>query len=57
MAQFPLVLAIEPRLLPHARQNGFNMDRKVRSSHSQLNGRTMTSFARTVPQLRVPQNV
>ncbi|EIW59522.1 uncharacterized protein TRAVEDRAFT_28653 [Trametes versicolor FP-101664 SS1] len=31
MAQFPLVLAIEPRLLPHARQNGFNMDRKYRN--------------------------
>ena len=30
MAQFPLVLAIEPRLLPLARQNGFNMDRRVR---------------------------
>ncbi|KAI0372164.1 hypothetical protein BV20DRAFT_1050929 [Pilatotrama ljubarskyi] len=31
MAQFPLVLAIEPRLLPYARQNGFNMDRKYRN--------------------------
>ncbi|KAM5535030.1 hypothetical protein V8D89_011258 [Ganoderma adspersum] len=30
MAQYPLVLAIEPRLLPFARQNGFNMDRKYR---------------------------
>ena len=29
MAQFPLVLAIEPRLLPYARLNGFSMDRKV----------------------------
>lgn len=29
MSQFPLVLAIEPRLLPYARANGFNMDRKV----------------------------
>ena len=29
MAQFPLVLAIEPRLLPYARLNGFHMDRKV----------------------------
>ncbi|OBZ71326.1 hypothetical protein A0H81_08366 [Grifola frondosa] len=28
MAQFPLVLAIEPRLLPYARANGFYMDRK-----------------------------
>ncbi|KAI0648012.1 hypothetical protein C8Q79DRAFT_999501 [Trametes meyenii] len=31
MAQFPLVLAIEPRLLPYARLNGFNMDRKYRN--------------------------
>ncbi|KAI0761934.1 hypothetical protein BD413DRAFT_616676 [Trametes elegans] len=31
MAQFPLVLAIEPRLLPYARLNGFNMDRKDRN--------------------------
>ncbi|KAI9058363.1 hypothetical protein FKP32DRAFT_1597452 [Trametes sanguinea] len=31
MAQFPLVLAIEPRLLPFARLNGFNMDRKYRN--------------------------
>lgn len=30
MAQFPLVLAIEPRLLPYARANGFRMDSKVR---------------------------
>ncbi|KAI1789621.1 hypothetical protein LXA43DRAFT_974195 [Ganoderma leucocontextum] len=30
LAQYPLVLAIEPRLLPFARQNGFNMDRKYR---------------------------
>lgn len=29
MVQFPLVLAIEPKLLPYARANGFNMDRKV----------------------------
>lgn len=32
MAQFPLVLAIEPRLLPYARVNGFYMDCKVRRS-------------------------
>ncbi|KAI0632128.1 hypothetical protein C8Q77DRAFT_1218628 [Trametes polyzona] len=31
MAQFPLVLAVEPRLLPYARSNGFNMDRKYRN--------------------------
>ncbi|KAH8104584.1 hypothetical protein BXZ70DRAFT_596840 [Cristinia sonorae] len=30
MASFPLVLAIEPRLLPYARVNGFFMDRKYR---------------------------
>lgn len=29
MANFPLVLAIEPRLLPYARANGFTMDHKV----------------------------
>ncbi|KAI0947141.1 hypothetical protein AcV7_009642 [Taiwanofungus camphoratus] len=31
MAQFPLVLAIEPRLLPYARVNGFYMDCKYRN--------------------------
>ncbi|KAI0781991.1 hypothetical protein C8Q75DRAFT_789273 [Abortiporus biennis] len=31
MAQFPLVLAIEPRLLPFARANGFYMDHKYRN--------------------------
>ncbi|KAJ6613283.1 hypothetical protein B0H10DRAFT_2048997 [Mycena sp. CBHHK59/15] len=31
MAQFPLALAIEPRLLPYAVANGFQMDSKVRS--------------------------
>jgi hypothetical protein len=30
MAQFPLALAIEPRLLPYAVENGFHMDSKVR---------------------------
>ncbi|KNZ73051.1 hypothetical protein J132_01436 [Termitomyces sp. J132] len=30
MAQFPLALAIEPRLLPYAVRNGFYMDRKYR---------------------------
>ena len=29
MAQFPLALAIEPRLLPHAVANGFAMDYKA----------------------------
>jgi len=29
MAQFPLVLAVEPRLLPYAVANGFHMDSKV----------------------------
>lgn len=29
MAQFPLALAIEPRLLPHAAANGFAMDYKA----------------------------
>ncbi|KAH9854676.1 hypothetical protein C2E23DRAFT_867269 [Lenzites betulinus] len=31
MAQFPLVLAMEPRLLPFARLNGFHMERKYRN--------------------------
>ncbi|KAI0345775.1 hypothetical protein BDW22DRAFT_1467054 [Trametopsis cervina] len=31
MANFPLVLAIEPRLLPYARANGFTMDHKYRN--------------------------
>ncbi|CCM03531.1 uncharacterized protein FIBRA_05665 [Fibroporia radiculosa] len=31
MAQFPLVLAVEPRLLPYARANGFRMDCKYRN--------------------------
>ncbi|RDB17847.1 hypothetical protein Hypma_000771 [Hypsizygus marmoreus] len=30
MAQFPLALAIEPRLLPYAVENGFQMDSKYR---------------------------
>lgn len=30
MAQFPLALAIEPKLLPYAVKNGFYMDGKVR---------------------------
>ncbi|TFK64618.1 hypothetical protein BDN72DRAFT_254986 [Pluteus cervinus] len=30
MAQFPLALAIEPRLLPYAKANGFYMDSKYR---------------------------
>jgi hypothetical protein len=29
MAQFPLALAIEPRLLPLATANGFRMDSKA----------------------------
>ncbi|THH01557.1 hypothetical protein EW026_g1174 [Hermanssonia centrifuga] len=31
MANFPLALAIEPRLLPYARENGFHMDHKYRN--------------------------
>jgi len=30
MAQFPLALAIEPKLLPYAVKNGFYMDGKAR---------------------------
>lgn len=29
MAQLPIALAIEPRLLPYAEANGFRMDPKV----------------------------
>lgn len=29
MAQLPIALAIEPRLLPYAETNGFRMDPKV----------------------------
>ena len=45
MAQFPLVLAIEPRLLPLARQNGFNMDRKVSRGLRSFVGWLMTSLS------------
>ena len=45
MAQFPLVLAIEPRLLPLARQNGFNMDRKVSRGLCSFVGWLMTSLS------------
>jgi hypothetical protein len=31
MVQFPLALAVEPRLLPYAVANGFQMDTKVKS--------------------------
>ena len=34
MSQFPLIIAIEPRLLPYACANGFTMDRKVGSGRS-----------------------
>lgn len=33
MAQFPLALSIEPRLLPLAIANGFRMDSRVRMVH------------------------
>jgi hypothetical protein len=33
MAQFPLALSIEPRLLPLAIANGFRMDNRVRGCH------------------------
>ena len=56
MAQFPLVLAIEPRLLPLARLNGFNMDRKVSSSRSHLL-RTVDDVGMAVSKLRLPQDV
>jgi len=33
MAQFPLALAVEPKLLPYATANGFSMDHKVKIAH------------------------
>ena len=44
MAHFPLVLAIEPSLLPYARTNGFTMDHKVREAFLPSNSRFTCSF-------------
>lgn len=36
MAQFPLILATEPRLLPYAVANGFTMDSRVSSISTRI---------------------
>ncbi|KAJ3894288.1 hypothetical protein GG344DRAFT_86643 [Lentinula edodes] len=58
MAQFPLVLAVEPRLLPYAVTNGFNMDEKYRDfvfrkmfESSTLSDRTAETIADNVREL------
>ncbi|KAJ3791217.1 hypothetical protein GGU10DRAFT_338191 [Lentinula aff. detonsa] len=58
MAQFPLVLAVEPRLLPYAVANGFCMDEKYRDfvfrkmfESSSLSDRTAESIADNVREL------
>ena len=54
MANFPLVLAIEPSLLPYARANGFTMDHKV----GQLSPACDSEFTcLSVSQLRLPEDV
>lgn len=55
MAQFPLALAIEPRLLPLAVANGFQMDSKV-SIYSSCFSYSLT-YAYLVSRFRLPQNV
>jgi hypothetical protein len=52
MAQFPLALAIEPRLLPHAMANGFAMDYKA-GCHSR-SYKPHSSFLFLVSRLRIP---
>lgn len=55
MAQFPLALAIEPRLLPLAVANGFQMDSKV-SMYSPCSPENLT-YACLVSRFRLPQDV
>ncbi|KAJ4482055.1 hypothetical protein J3R30DRAFT_2117499 [Lentinula aciculospora] len=57
-AQFPLVLAVEPRLLPYAVANGFYMDEKYRDfvfrkmfECSSLSDRTAETIAENVREL------
>lgn len=54
MVQFPLALAVEPRLLPFAVANGFQMDAKVRGPVSVI-GQTFMSFE--VSRFCLPENV
>ncbi|KAJ3715357.1 hypothetical protein C8R42DRAFT_218810 [Lentinula raphanica] len=58
MAQFPLALAVEPRLLPYAVANGFCMDEKYRDfvfrkmfESSALSDRTADTIANNVREL------
>ncbi len=55
MAQFPLALSIEPRLLPLAIANGFRMDNRVRGYYFSLRDCHSMPLA-PVPRFRVPQN-
>lgn len=59
MSQFPLALAIEPKLLPCAISNGFSMDYKVVShllfSHTQTHSHTCPFFS--VSRFRFSENV
>jgi hypothetical protein len=55
MAQFPLALAIEPRLLPLAVSNGFSMDSKVRGNLFCSKLRLIFGFP--VPRLYIQKNV
>lgn len=57
MANFPLVLAIEPRLLPYARANGFTMDHKVSFSALHHTPALCTHGSEPVSELRFPQDV
>ena len=58
MAQFPLVLAIEPKLLPYAISNGFSMDYKVRDGPSNyVMDIDIPYRLSTVPRLRLPEDV
>ena len=56
MAQFPLALSIEPRLLPLAIANGFRMDNRVRRYHLSLQDCRPMPLA-PVPRFCVPQNI
>ncbi|KAF8073689.1 hypothetical protein FPV67DRAFT_1576507 [Lyophyllum atratum] len=49
MAQFPLALAIEPRLLPYAVENGFHMDNKYRDFVFRKMFERPTSSSETLP--------
>ena len=52
MAQFPLALAVEPRLLPHAVANGFTMDYKASGLFHFHTSPLM--FSILVSRLRIP---